>query len=218
MWKKEKIKENKRILTKVEQQRKEQFEKIKMELEASGYSSYNLTVGIVFANVMSFVLGLPIIILLGIWFSLKNPIFNLTLNMVNFLLFYLLFILLVILHEFIHGFFWAIFARKHWQSISFGFIAKYLTPYCSCKEALQGKEYIIGGIMPTLLLGILPALIAIFINSSGLFLLGCVMIICGGGDLTIILKLLKFHKKNRRNKDVFYIDHPYQGGLVAFVR
>ena len=57
-------KERQRKLTKSEQQRKEKFQVVKEELESKGYVSHNLTIGLVYANVMATVLGMPIALLL----------------------------------------------------------------------------------------------------------------------------------------------------------
>ena len=69
--------------------------------------------------------------------------------------------------------------------------------------------------MPTVLLGILPAAAGIFTGSMVLWGIGAVMIFAGGGDLAIFLKLLSFRPGTG---DVVYLDHPYECGLVAFLR
>lgn len=198
--------------------RKERFEEQKAELEAQGYRAEDLTIGLVYANVMALILGLPPIFVLGICYFLRiayAPVGGGSAGFNGFLLFCVTFVILIFLHELIHGIFWSISAKNGWKSISFGFIVKYLTPYCTCSEPLGKRQYIIGAVMPTVILGILPALAAIATGSIFLFSTGAVMIFAGGGDLTIILKLL-CHKNN--GKDTIYIDHPYQAGLVAFCR
>ncbi len=212
---KSKEKEKDRKLTKAEQSRKIEFENLKMRLEEEGYQSYNLTIGIVYANIMAFILAIPIILPLWVAFSKRNYSLNGVFEGLDVFLFLAIFAVLIVAHEIIHGIFWGIFAKEHWKSISFGFIMKYLTPYCNCKEPLKKSEYIIGALMPTIILGIIPCFVAIFIGSAMLFMLGAIMILGGGGDLTIILKLLFYHSDK---KDTIYIDHPYKLGLVAFVR
>ena len=210
--------ENQRKLTKSELLRKEAFEKKKAELEAQGYRSEDLTIGLVYANVMAILLGLPLILVLGAGFALRlfyAPTSGGMSGPHGFLLFCVVFIILIFVHELIHGIFWSVSAKNRWKSISFGFIAKYMTPYCTCSEPLGKKQYIFGAVMPTVILGILPALAAIAAGSVFLFVIGAVMIFAGGGDLTIILKLLR-HKNG--GKDTIYIDHPYQAGLIAFSR
>lgn len=210
--------ENNRELTKAEKQRKERFEQTKAQLEAQGYKAHDLTIGLVYANVMAFVLSLPIIAILAVGFFLNNSKVTISsdLNSLIRLIIYLVaFFVLIILHELIHGITWAIFTPRRWKAISFGFIVQYLTPYCSCSDALKKGAYITGGIMPTILLGIIPCVVAIFSGSLLLFIIGAIMIFSGGGDLTIILKLLRFRSGS---KDVCYLDHPYQAGLVVFTR
>ena len=74
-WKAQtKEQENRRPLTKAEQLRKERFEAQKAELEAQGYRTEDLTIGLVYANVMAIVLGLPVVIILGICFFLKTQL------------------------------------------------------------------------------------------------------------------------------------------------
>ena len=41
------------------------------------------------------------------------------------------------------------------------------------------------------------------------------MILAGGGDLTILLKLLRYKSKK---EEILYMDHPYECGLVVFER
>ena len=67
--------------------------------------------------------------------------------------------------------------------------------------------------MPTIIVGIIPAIIAIIYHYDILFLLSLLMIIGGGGDTLIVLKLL-FYKENGR--DSIYMDHPYECGIVVF--
>ena len=115
----------------------------------------------------------------------------------------------------IHGLFWAIYAKNHLKSIEFGFMISSLTPYCCCKDMLTKSQYIVGGIMPTVLLGIVPAVISIFTGSLFWFIMGELMILAGGGDLTILLKLLRYKSKK---EEILYMDHPYECGLVVFER
>ena len=73
-------KERQRKLTKSEQQRKEKFQVVKEELESNGYVSHNLTIGLVYANVMAIVLGMPIALLLTAWFFIKHPVSSILLQ------------------------------------------------------------------------------------------------------------------------------------------
>lgn len=207
-----------RKLTKAEEKRKKIYEEEKQKLIEQGYTEKDLTISVVYANVMAFVLGLPIIIVLGILFFNNN--FNSSresfmFTMSESFIFLIVLAVLVVVHELIHGLFWAIFAKNHLKSIEFGFMVQYLTPYCCCKEVLTKSQYIIGGIMPTVILGVVPAVVAIFNGSWLLFTIGCLMILAGGGDLTILLKILMYRSKK---EEILYMDHPYECGLVVFER
>ena len=89
---------------------------------------------------------------------------------------------------------------------------EYFTPYCTCNEALTRTQYIIGALAPTVILGILPCVIAIAVGSAPFFLLGALMILAGGGDLAICKKLLS----HKQTGETFYLDHPTECGLVGF--
>ena len=211
-----KEKENCRKLSEAEKKRKAEFEALSSKLETQGYKKKDLTVGIMFANIMTFVIAAPFIGLFTFWFLMKNQNTGFSHNSIENQNVFLLFIVLVFIHELLHGIVWAAFAKNHWKSISFGFMAKYLTPYCTCKEPLKKSEYIIGGLMPTLCLGILPAIISIYTGSDFIFYMSMIMILCGGGDMMIVLKLILL--KNQNPQNTIYIDHPYQAGLVMFER
>ena len=207
-----------RKLTKAEEKRKKIYEEEKQKLIDAGYTEKDLTIGVVYANVMAFVLGLPIIIVLGIFFfkyNLSNSEMSFTFTIKESVIFLISLLVLIVVHELIHGAFWGIFAKDYLKSIEFGFMVQYLTPYCCCKEVLTKGQYIIGGIMPTVILGVIPAVVAIFTGSWLVFLIGCIMILSGGGDMTIILKLLMYRSPKQ---DILYMDHPYECGLVVFER
>ena len=204
-----------RKLSESEQKRKKLYEEKKNELLAQGYEEKDLTIGVVYANIMAFVLGLPIIILLLILFIYKNQSGIYTFSIYGPVVFLIIFAVLVVVHELIHGLFWAIYAKNHLKSIEFGFMISSLTPYCCCKDMLTKPQYIVGGIMPTVLLGIVPAVISIFTGSLFWFIMGELMILAGGGDLTILLKLLRYKSKK---EEILYMDHPYECGLVVFER
>ena len=206
--------EKQRKLTATEQKRKEKFEILEAELAEQGYCKKDLTISIAYANVMAIVLGLPIIVVLVIAFILCNTSGSVEIGM-NTLLWLMLLIVLIVVHELIHGMAWAVFAPDHWKAIEFGFMAQYLTPYCTCGQPLKRYQYIIGALMPTLVLGILPAVAAIFTGSLFWLSIGCIMVLGGGGDMTIVLKMLRYHSTAA---EIIYVDHPYAAGIVLFER
>ena len=122
-------------------------------------------------------------------------------------------LLLTAVHEGIHALTCAMFAKDHWKSIRFGVIWKALTPYCTCAQPMKRGQYIHGAAMPTLVLGIGLSAAAALTGVFWVFILAIAMIFGGGGDFTIILKIL-LHRQ--RGKEAVYYDHPYECGDVVF--
>lgn len=128
------------------------------------------------------------------------------------LFFFLALIVGIVLHELIHGVFFAIFAKHKFKSIKFGIMpaSKLFTPYCHCKEPLKINQYRVGGIMPLIILGIIPAIISLFNGNLFLFCIGIVFIMAAGGDILIIQKTLK------EEKDSLIFDHPSEAGYYIY--
>ena len=204
-----------RTLTNAELARKEAFEQARVELEAQGYRMHPLVISVVSANMGALATALPLDVALGAGFFLLHPFGSVSFQLADLLFAFLAFVVLTVVHELVHGLTWSLFAKSGWKSVSFGVIWKYLTPYCTCNEALSRRAYIVGALMPTLVLGILPVLAAYATGSLFLLVVGLLMILGGGGDLTIVLKMLRFKPDGG---EVLYLDHPYECGLVAFVR
>ena len=120
----------------------------------------------------------------------------------------------IIIHELLHGTDWIIFTKGKFKSIAFGVVWQALMPYCTCKEPLRKGHYIVGLVLPFIILGIIPCIIACAIGSIALLLFGCMMIVCAGGDLLILVLILKTGLKG----DVLFLDHPTDVGLAAFVK
>jgi len=122
-------------------------------------------------------------------------------------LFVFVFIFGIIIHELLHGATWALFAKRGFRSIKFGINT--LTPYCHCKEPLRVKHYKIGGAMPLIVMGIVPA-VAGLILGNGLFLsLGIFFTWTAGGDIIALYMLRKLNKETR------VADHPEKMGFYV---
>jgi hypothetical protein len=119
------------------------------------------------------------------------------------------FVLGAVVHEMLHGFTWAIFCKNGLRSIKYGVHWKMLTPYCHCKEVLPLQQYVIGGMMPGLVMGLLPALAGIATGHFLLFLFGLFFSMAAAGDL-LILWMLRHQKKS----DLIQ-DHPDKIGCYV---
>ncbi len=203
-----------RKLSSAEAKRQQHFVEYCNTLLSQGYKQKTITMSISEANKLAFVLGTPIIVMLAIPFFLVNQSDFFSTSFVEILLLFVLVLVLVVVHELIHGITWACFAKKHFKAISFGVMKQYFTPYCTCNEALARSQYLIGALAPTIVLGILPCIVAITIGSAPLFTLGAIMILAGGGDLAICRKLLGYKQDGK----TIYLDHPTECGFVAFTK
>lgn len=126
-------------MTKDEQKRLEHFNKVTRKLINEGYEVSETSMGIVKANVLTLLILGPlayfILKLYGIIYSPDN-IFYLVLDTQMITLLVVAILLLTIAHELLHGMTWAIFTPNGFKDVAFGFILKYLTPYCSFKVSL----------------------------------------------------------------------------------
>ncbi|MCB9034844.1 MAG: DUF3267 domain-containing protein [Chitinophagales bacterium] len=186
----------------------------------SGYKKEQLTIDLAKANVYAIVLIIPIVLVFGLPFYLlwKNNIstdgiksYLDTLNpILRMLLIVLSIVIGIILHELIHGITWSFFASKGFKSIKFGILWKMLTPYCHCTEPLKVKHYILGAIMPAIILGFIPYIIAIITGNFPLLLFGMFFTMVAVGDFMIINLIRK------ENVDDYVQDHPSEAGCYIY--
>ena len=202
-----------RKLSKAELKRKEQFDKLTEELAQQGYKPNHITMGALAANILSIVIAIPFIAFFVMLFLLNGH--EIWIHSSHMLFAFIIIFVLIVVHELIHGITWAAFAKNGWKSISFGFIVEYLTPYCSCNQPMKKYQIILGAIMPTIILGFIPAIVAVFTGSTITLFVALMLIMGGGGDMIIIFKLLRFKSTA---KDVLFIDHPYELGTAVFER
>ena len=207
--------EKNRKLSAKEQRRLNVFEETCERLSQEGYKKTDLTIGIVKANLFVFLLAIPVIAIGVLLFAWRNPISLLMPTSQGSLLFIVLFVVLIVVHELIHGLTWSMFSEHHFKDIEFGFMKELLTPYCTCTTPLPKKHYILGALMPCIVLGIIPTAIGILLGSHLLFWIGIVMILSAGGDIMIVWKVMKF-KKQDESKEILIYDHPTQAGSVIF--
>lgn len=176
------------------------------------------TIDLAKANIFSLLLFIPIILVYGLPFYLiwgeldfiglfvesfkENPLFSIAIVIVL--------LAGIVVHELIHGATFALFAKHGFKSIKFGILLKMLTPYCHCKEPLRVKEYIVGAIMPAIILGLLPGIIAIFIGDVFLLIFAIFFTGAAAGDFMIINLIWK------EDKDTMVLDHPSEAGCFIF--
>ena len=208
-------KKKQRVLTPAELKRKEVAEKISSQMMQEGYRKRELIIGVWQANLLAIVGMLPFMVLAWVlfWAFHNTPFMDFLDSILKCLFFLAAIILLIVVHEGIHGLTWGCFARNHFQSISFGVIWEALTPYCTCVEPLTKMQYITGSVMPTLVLGSGLTTASIFRDNYLLLALAELMILSGGGDFLVVLKILRNKPEGRT---AIYLDHPYECGVIMF--
>ena len=200
-----------RKLSEAEARRKQALEVLEAQMKEQGYEVKELKISALRANVLAIVISAPF------WIAALIPFIIIHVNPFaqdyNALLFILAMLAGIVIHEFIHGLTFAMFTEKGWKSIEFGILWEYLTPYCTCSEPMKKGPMIVAAIMPTIVLGFLPAVLGIVTGKWVILFFAIILIMGGGGDMMIILNILKYRTKG---KEVLFLDHPYEIGTIAF--
>jgi len=195
-------------------------------MNIENYKKELLTFDLVKINLYGIFAFIPVIIIYGIpyyylWHqtmtieSLKKLVISTNLVDYSFLFSFSILIILIIgiiLHELIHGITFSFFAKKGFKSIKFGVIWKMLTPYCHCKEPLLVKQYVIGGIMPAIILGFLPFVYSLIFGNLFWLIFAFFFTIAAIGDFIIIFML------RNEDKNSMVLDHPSEVGCFVYRR
>lgn len=208
--------ETARELTPAEKKRLEQFQKTAEELKQQGYEMKDLTTTSLKANVLGILYGAILVAVIFVIGIVCGGRLNGTESPLKGMATCVLFIILIVVHELIHGITWGLFAKGGFkQNIEFGFIVQSLTPYCACKAPMGKVGYILGSMMPCIILGILPAIAGFILSDMTIFGLGAMLILCAGGDL-LVTQMILTHKTDA--KEILFYDHPTEIGLMTFER
>lgn len=207
--------ENKRKLTEKELRRKEHFDNLSARMQSEGYVKKELTIGVLKANIGTLFVMLPFMAADAWAFFSVHTAGLMSFSITFSLLLLPVLLLLIMLHELIHGITWGLFAENHFRSIEFGVIWSALTPYCTCSEPMNRFQYMLGGAMPTIVLGAATAAAAVISGQLFWFFISELIILSGGGDYIILLKILMYRSAG---KETVFVDHPYECGAAVFER
>jgi len=186
------------------------------------FKKEKLTIDLLKANLYAIFAIIPILIIYGLPFcflwrntfskiALKSFINEFSFGILgNFISILLVITVGTVLHELIHGITWAKYTENGFKSIRFGIMWRMLTPYCHCVEPLKVKHYILGAIMPTIILGFLPFVFSLVTGNLLWLFFGVFFTMGGVGDF-LIINLLRKEKK-----DDLVLDHPTEAGCYIF--
>jgi len=175
----------------------------------------NLTIGIAKANLIILLAAIPVVAIGLLLFAWRNPTALSRPTSHEGLLFIVLFLACIVVHELIHGLTWSLFSEHHFKDIDFGFMRTTFTPYCTCASPLSRGHYIIGALMPCIVLGLIPTALGILFGWPLLFWIGIAMILSAGGDIMIVIKVLTY-KSQSGSQEILVFDHPTQAGSMIF--
>ena len=175
--------------------------------EMEGYATELRTIGMLKANVMALVV-LGLFCLLGvagmyaIWgdISFGRPWSS--------MLFCIGIFAGVAVHELIHGFTWMWATRSGFSHLRFGLLHGGV--YCHIDVPMSKRKYVVGALMPLLLLGVVPFLLSFATNSLWLMLFGAIFIGCAMGDVLIVWAIRK------EPPDTLVYDHPSEPGCIVY--
>jgi len=186
------------------------------------FKKEKLTIDLLKANLYAIFAIIPILIIYGLpfYFLWRNTFSKIALKsfinefsfgiLGNFISILLVITVGTVLHELIHGITWAKYTENGFKSIRFGIMWRMLTPYCHCVEPLKVKHYILGAIMPTIILGFLPFVFSLVTGNLLWLFFGVFFTMGGVGDF-LIINLLRKEKK-----DDLVLDHPTEAGCYIF--
>ena len=95
----------------------------------------------------------------------------------------------VAVHELIHGFTWMWATHSGFRHLRFGLLRGGV--YCHIDVPMSRRKYVVGALMPLLLLGVVPFLLSFATNSLWLMLFGACFIGCAMGDVLIVWAIRK---------------------------
>ncbi len=159
--------------------------------------------GFVLMVVAAIVLMVPFFIL---WSDADTDVFDSGMTALWFLI---AFVVGIVVHELIHGATWALYAEGGWKSISFGVMWKALAPYCHCDVPLNKRAYMMGALMPLVVLGVVPGIVGIAIGSLLLVIWGIIFISAAAGDIWMAWLVSK------ESSDSLFMDHPSEAGFYV---
>jgi hypothetical protein len=116
----------------------------------------------------------------------------------------------IVVHELLHGLGWMVFGGVARADIQFGVKWKMLTPYAHTPARMATRAYRWAVLLPGLVLGVVPALLAIASGSVLLLTFGLAFTVAAGGDF-LVLWLLRDVPAEAE-----VADHPTKAGSVVY--
>ena len=173
-----------------------------------GYEPHKKTISILWANVLAIGLFVVLGVLGGVALYLLLGRETVFFNSSLFFWFLLYFLIGIVVHELIHGLTWICLTSKSFRHLKFGLMTGAV--YCHIDVPMKKRHYVIGALMPLILVGIIPAVVGICVGSFLWTLVGVALISGAAGDIMIVWAIRK------EPADALVYDHPSEAGCLVY--
>jgi hypothetical protein len=120
-------------------------------------------------------------------------------------------LVLIVAHEAVHAIGWKFAGGLPWSKFKFGIVWKALAPYCHATVPMNVNAYRIGAVMPLIVTGIVPLVLAYIAGDAGWTFISAVMISAAVGDIYVLWTLRDMPS------NALIQDHPSQVGCIAYL-
>ena len=117
----------------------------------------------------------------------------------------------IVLHELAHAVGWKFASGLPWSDFTFGIMWRAAAPYCHAKKPMLVRPYQIGAVLPLILTGILPLIIALILGDATLSLASAFLISAAVGDIYVLRSVQDMPV------DALVLDHPSQAGCIILL-
>ena len=183
--------------------KKKKDTKVEVVPEKEGYTTEKRTISIMAASVWALV----VMAVLG-FAGLITIAFFCELSFRGFGGLLAAFLLGIVVHELIHGLTWVWVTHSSFRHLRFGVMTGAV--YCHIDVPMTKRQYVIGALMPLVLMGIVPYLLSFCIGSLWLMIFGTVFIATAMGDIMIVWAIRK------EPSDTLVYDHPSEPGCIVY--
>ncbi len=203
-----------RALLDQEENWQKEFEPVSKKLEKAGYTRSDISTGAPEKSLMKTIIpSLPVVAILLIAYYLVGggPLFGDSSS--EGIVVFILLIFGYVIHDMMHAFLWGLFAEHHYGSAKFGISRKKLMSFSYFSGPMKKGQYVLGAILPFLVLGVAVSVFGILYQSTLIFWTGALLTMAGGEDLLVVCKLLMY--KSTKSEVLVY-DLPTECGVAVF--
>jgi len=169
----------------------------------------DLSISMLRANVIPVLFGIPIAIVQVYLFTTLHGALQGRVEWLDVLLVIAVLLVSIVVHELIHGITWRLVAKRSPATITYGVHWKTMTPYAHISGPMEVNAYRLGGLMPGLVLGIMPYMLSLVLGNGSLLWFGVIHTFAAGGDGLILWSLRSL------KQGTMVEDHPSRAGCYV---